>query len=214
MTPYSRLIITSAIAAALAAPAVLAQTGAAGSESGRGATGVNPSTNGQQPNPGRPMSDSNRSGNATGSGSSTGEIQRDATDVRPGGQAAPAERMNDPNRRGGTTSSGAGPTTTEIERNATELRPGGQTDAGTDPNQRGGINSPIRQGASPYGSGTVRDAQQALQAKGYDIGQPDGVMGPRTVTAVRDFQQQQGLPPSGRLDQATLSALNVNRSRN
>ena len=60
-----------------------------------------------------------------------------------------------------------------------------------------------------YGSGTVRDVQQALQDKGYDVGPVDGVIGPRTQSALRQFQQQQGIPSSGRLDSQTLGALNV-----
>jgi peptidoglycan hydrolase-like protein with peptidoglycan-binding domain len=58
-------------------------------------------------------------------------------------------------------------------------------------------------------AGTVREVQQALQSKGFDVGPIDGVMGPRTSAALREFQQQQGLKGSGRLDRETLSALNV-----
>lgn len=60
-----------------------------------------------------------------------------------------------------------------------------------------------------HGASTVRDVQQALQSKGFDVGTIDGVMGPRTQAALRQFQQQQGMTSSGRLDQQTLSALNV-----
>src|SRR5262245_37609269 len=198
MANFSRLIIASAVAAALAGPAVLAQT----SQSERGATEVNPSPSGQQPNPGDRM---NQRSNETGSGAgrSTGEIQRDATPIRPGGQAAP-DRTTDPSRRGSTAGTGSGSATSQIERNPTDIRPGGQTNSGTDPAKRSGS---MKHGA--YGSPTVRDAQQALQAKGYDVGESDGVMGPRTQSAIRDFQQQQGLPVSGRLDRATRSALNL-----
>jgi hypothetical protein len=56
---------------------------------------------------------------------------------------------------------------------------------------------------------TVRDAQQALRDKGYEVGPVDGISGPRTQAAVRDFQQKEGLAVTGRLDQKTLSALNV-----
>ena len=58
-------------------------------------------------------------------------------------------------------------------------------------------------------SSLVRDAQDALQKKGYDVGQIDGVMGPKTSAALREFQQAQGLSASGSLDQQTLSALDV-----
>ncbi|HET9044869.1 MAG TPA: peptidoglycan-binding domain-containing protein, partial [Burkholderiales bacterium] len=58
-------------------------------------------------------------------------------------------------------------------------------------------------------SAAVREAQQALQQKGFDVGPIDGVMGPKTSAALREFQQAEGLKSSGRLDQQTLSALNV-----
>ena len=47
----------------------------------------------------------------------------------------------------------------------------------------------------------VRSAQQALKDKGYDAGAIDGQMGPATQGALRSFQQAQGLPQSGTLDQ-------------
>ncbi|MGG5886249.1 peptidoglycan-binding domain-containing protein [Falsiroseomonas sp. HC035] len=65
-----------------------------------------------------------------------------------------------------------------------------------------------RSGAS-YGASTTRQAQSALNSRGYDVGQADGVMGPRTSRAVREFQQSNNLTATGRLDQATLAALNV-----
>jgi peptidoglycan hydrolase-like protein with peptidoglycan-binding domain len=67
-------------------------------------------------------------------------------------------------------------------------------------------------GHGQYDSSTVRNVQQALQNKGYDVGTIDGVMGPRTKSALREFQQQQGLNRSGQLDQPTLSALDVQAS--
>jgi peptidoglycan hydrolase-like protein with peptidoglycan-binding domain len=67
-------------------------------------------------------------------------------------------------------------------------------------------------GHSQYDSSTVRDVQQALQNKGYDVGPIDGAMGPRTQSALREFQQQQGLTRSGRIDRQTMSALDVRAS--
>ena len=64
-------------------------------------------------------------------------------------------------------------------------------------------------GAQSQSSSAVREAQQALQQKGYDVGPIDGVMGPKTSAALREFQQAQGLKASGRLDQRTLAALDV-----
>jgi peptidoglycan hydrolase-like protein with peptidoglycan-binding domain len=63
--------------------------------------------------------------------------------------------------------------------------------------------------SAPMHSASVREAQQALQDKGHDVGPIDGLMGPKTAAAVREFQQAQGLKATGRLDRETLSALNV-----
>lgn len=64
-------------------------------------------------------------------------------------------------------------------------------------------------GGMQQSSSTVRQAQQALQDKGHDVGPIDGIMGPKTSAALRDFQQAQGLKTTGRLDPETLSALDV-----
>jgi peptidoglycan hydrolase-like protein with peptidoglycan-binding domain len=55
----------------------------------------------------------------------------------------------------------------------------------------------------------VKTAQQALKDKGHDPGAIDGVMGPKTQAAVRDFQSKEGLKASGRLDTETLAKLGV-----
>lgn len=56
---------------------------------------------------------------------------------------------------------------------------------------------------------TVREVQRALNDKGFSAGAPDGIMGPHTEQALRDFQQSQGLGVTGSLDAPTLSALGV-----
>jgi peptidoglycan hydrolase-like protein with peptidoglycan-binding domain len=55
--------------------------------------------------------------------------------------------------------------------------------------------------------GDTRNAQQALQAKGYDPGPIDGVHGPRTTAAIRDFQKAEGLPVTGQMDGQTRERL-------
>jgi len=55
----------------------------------------------------------------------------------------------------------------------------------------------------------VRAAQQALRDQGYNPGPIDGVMGPRTSAALRDYQTKQGLTASGQLDDATMDKLGV-----
>jgi len=55
----------------------------------------------------------------------------------------------------------------------------------------------------------VKAAQQALKDKGHDPGAVDGVMGPKTQAALRDFQGKEGLKATGRLDRDTMSKLGV-----
>ena len=64
---------------------------------------------------------------------------------------------------------------------------------------------------APATDSTVRNAQAALNAQGYDAGTVDGQWGPNTQSAVRRFQAERGIAQSGTLDGATLSALGVNR---
>lgn len=55
---------------------------------------------------------------------------------------------------------------------------------------------------------TVRKAQQALNQEGYSL-QVDGIVGPQTRGAVKQFQQDKGLQASGELDGNTLSELGI-----
>lgn len=63
--------------------------------------------------------------------------------------------------------------------------------------------------AQQHDANTVRQVQEKLSAKGHDTGGAEGVWGPQTEKALKDFQQAQGIEPSGELDQRTLSALGV-----
>ena len=55
----------------------------------------------------------------------------------------------------------------------------------------------------------TKRAQQALIAAGYDPGPADGAAGTKTVAAIRKFQTDKGIPVSGKLDDATLTALGL-----
>ena len=55
----------------------------------------------------------------------------------------------------------------------------------------------------------IRSAQEALERNGFKVGPIDGMLGPRTQSALREFQQQRGLTLSGQLDNETLKALDV-----
>ena len=56
---------------------------------------------------------------------------------------------------------------------------------------------------------TVKQAQEKLSAAGYEVGQPDGIMGPKTQAAIKKLQQDKQLNATGQLDQETLAALGV-----
>src|SRR5262245_9537161 len=62
---------------------------------------------------------------------------------------------------------------------------------------------------TPPASPTVRRVQQALNARGFQAGPPDGVLGPATESALRNFQATERLEATGRLNRATLDALGV-----
>ena len=55
----------------------------------------------------------------------------------------------------------------------------------------------------------IQQAQVLLKVAGYDPGSADGALGERTRAALRQYQQANGLPATGELDQATQKALGV-----
>jgi peptidoglycan hydrolase-like protein with peptidoglycan-binding domain len=93
-----------------------------------------------------------------------------------------------------------------------------QRDAGIDPNARStwmlkqtldsvSFARPPIQAASAGSGNPVALAQRRLAAKGYDPGPADGKLGRRTVTAIKDFQGDRGLPRDGRLSPRLLDLL-------
>lgn len=53
----------------------------------------------------------------------------------------------------------------------------------------------------------VKGAQQRLNNLGFDCGATDGNLGPKTEAALKEFQTEANLPPTGKLDEATKKAL-------
>jgi len=51
--------------------------------------------------------------------------------------------------------------------------------------------------------------QQALKDRGFDPGDLDGTLGPRTRAAIREFQRKEGLKVTGRLDAQTKAKLGI-----
>lgn len=58
-------------------------------------------------------------------------------------------------------------------------------------------------------SNDILDAQKKLNDQGYNTGTPDGKIGPRTRAAIRKYQKDKNLTVTGKLDESTLSHLNV-----
>jgi photosystem II stability/assembly factor-like uncharacterized protein len=63
--------------------------------------------------------------------------------------------------------------------------------------------------ARPTANDAVKRAQESLNLAGYDVGKPDGIAGTRTVTALRKYQADRGIPVTGQFDEATLGALGL-----
>jgi len=60
---------------------------------------------------------------------------------------------------------------------------------------------------------SVRQAQVLLAKLGYDPGPADGLLGSRTVNAIRDYQKTAGLPVDGRISSRLLEGLNSGEPR-
>ncbi|WP_316228543.1 N-acetylmuramidase domain-containing protein [Bradyrhizobium sp. SZCCHNR2023] len=55
----------------------------------------------------------------------------------------------------------------------------------------------------------IEELQRSLKAKGYRVGLIDGVAGEHTVGAIAAFQAHEGLPVTGKFDDATRAALAI-----
>jgi hypothetical protein len=55
----------------------------------------------------------------------------------------------------------------------------------------------------------IQEVQKRLTDKGFDTGPADGHLGPRTRAGIRQFQESEKLPLTGRLDAETAGKLGV-----
>jgi hypothetical protein len=58
----------------------------------------------------------------------------------------------------------------------------------------------------------VRQLQQSLNDKGFNVGAVDSEWGPRTEEALKKFQESKSMPSTGQLNESTISALGLNGS--
>ena len=61
--------------------------------------------------------------------------------------------------------------------------------------------------APPLRGDDVRTLQERLGALGFDVGRVDGIFGPRTARALREFQANYGIPADAIVGRSTLRAL-------
>ena len=59
----------------------------------------------------------------------------------------------------------------------------------------------------PLTRAQVRELQEALNKRGYNVGVADGIMGPNTRNGLRAFQRDQGLVPDGFATQSLLQTI-------
>lgn len=78
-----------------------------------------------------------------------------------------------------------------------------------DPTQKSGDQMQKKGTMSGAADDGVKAVQEALKGKGHDPGPVDGIMGPRTSTALKEFQKSQGLRETGQLDAETRSKLEM-----
>ncbi|MGR4069399.1 lytic murein transglycosylase [Billgrantia sp. C5P2] len=62
---------------------------------------------------------------------------------------------------------------------------------------REGVRTEWPRDVQPLSRSQVQEMQQALNARGFDVGTPDGVMGPNTRAGLREFQRSIGETPDG-----------------
>jgi len=60
----------------------------------------------------------------------------------------------------------------------------------------------------------IRQIQTALNRDGFKAGRVDGMWGPRTRTALENFQRSRGMTPTGMVNHQTLADLRIGPSRN
>jgi len=68
-------------------------------------------------------------------------------------------------------------------------------------------------GASQLSANDIKNAQEALRAKGHNPGSMSGQMDAQTQQAIRDFQKANNLPVTGVLDQRTAQQLGLRLER-
>ena len=93
-----------------------------------------------------------------------------------------------------------------------QIQPERKVPGATQPDRGGTLGTEPGAGAMHQDPDTVRAVQQALQEKGFDPGEINGIIGPETQEAIRSFQKANGLPVTGQLDAETSQQLGIAQS--
>lgn len=81
---------------------------------------------------------------------------------------------------------------------------------GVCPYSSGASNTSTSSKSSPTSDGElIKKVQQALNDKGYDCGEPDGVAGQKTKDALMIFQKENGLTADGVIGDEVKKALDI-----
>lgn len=62
---------------------------------------------------------------------------------------------------------------------------------------------------APQSDQLVKQAQALLNQRGFNVGEPDGLIGPKTKQAIMEFQRNAEIPITGKVDKQLLQALNI-----
>jgi murein L,D-transpeptidase YcbB/YkuD len=141
-------------------------------------------------------------GSSTGSAPATG-----SGSTMPSSQPAPSATQ--PSSSAPSTGTTYGKTGAGKAQPGTSMGQSGTTAAGTGSTDTTKASKPAAGMSAGNHSEQVKSAQKALQDKGKDPGPIDGIMGPKTMAALRAFQKDQNLPQTGRLDDQTRDKLGV-----
>ncbi len=60
------------------------------------------------------------------------------------------------------------------------------------------------------GGSMVQQVQRQLTASGYPAGYADGIIGPATRRAIADYQRDNGMAPTGRINESLLASMRLN----
>ena len=68
---------------------------------------------------------------------------------------------------------------------------------------------PSAAAVAPKTNQLVKKTQALLNQRGFEVGEPDGLIGPKTKRAIMEFQRSADMPVTGKVDKQLLQALEI-----